>query len=139
MKILLLLVGFALFAGCVSTDPASRAVQSRTLGSPSPSAEATDPEYGYSPEKPIKVGGFREGPARERAFLSELRGSAGELIRFERRGSCCPFPSPNAEMGTGLLDIYSVWIGSADQPKTLYLNMYDYETPLIPLGFSKRG
>lgn len=99
---------------------------------------ATDPAYGYTPEKPIKVGGIhaRRGPANERAFLASLRGPNGEPVRFERQGSCCPFPTPNGLMGNGLLDRYAVWIGDDPEPRILFVNMYDYERPLIPVGFT---
>ncbi len=139
MRVPILLAVLTLLSACVSTDPVTRALQSATLGAPLPGAEAADPEYGYTPEKPIKVGGVTEGPARERAFLAELRGPEGETVRFERLGSCCPFPSRNGIMGSGLLDIYLVWTGSSTEPKTLYLNMYEYEAPMVPLGFTKSG
>jgi hypothetical protein len=35
-----------------------------------------------------------------------------------------------------LLDIYSVWIGGNAEPVKLYLNMYDYEQPKAPKGFT---
>lgn len=92
---------------------------------------AADETYGYTEGNPIKVGG---GPARERAYLSLLRGPNGEAVRYEREGSCCPFETPNGILGEGhgLLDRYSVQIGSVAKPVTLYLNMYDYEQPKAP-------
>lgn len=92
-----------------------------------------DQDYGRVEAKPIKVGG---GPSRERGYLSLLRGPNGEAVRFERDGSCCPFETPNGFMGGGMLDIYSVWIGHAAEPVKLYLNMYDYEQPKAPKGFT---
>jgi len=94
---------------------------------------STDQEYGRVGSKAIKVGG---GPSREREYLMLLRGPNGEPVRFERDGSCCGFETPNGIMGGGLLDIYSVWIGSASEPEKLYINMYDYEQPKAPKGFT---
>jgi len=94
---------------------------------------STDQEYGRVESKAIKVGG---GPSREREYLMLLRGPNGEPVRFERDGSCCGFETPNGIMGGGLLDIYSVWIGSASEPEKLYINMYDYEQPKAPKGFT---
>lgn len=94
---------------------------------------SADESYGRVESNAIKVGG---GPSREREYLMLLRGPNGEPVRFERDGSCCGFETPNGMMGGGLLDIYSVWIGSATDPVKLYINMYDYEQPKAPKGFT---
>jgi hypothetical protein len=122
---LLLVVAALLAAGCSTTSY--------------PLGPASDAKYGYTAEKPIKVGGQRDGPAREQAFLAELRGPSGELVRFQRQGSCCSFKTENGIMGIGMLDKYAVWIGTEPVPKILYLNMYDYDEPRIPIGFTKKG
>lgn len=98
---------------------------------------SSDETYGYSEGNPIKVGGL--SPARERAYLDLLRGPNGEAIRYERRGSCCGFETPNGLLGGGMLDIYSVWIGDDPKPVALYINMYDYEQPKAPKGFTFAG
>jgi len=104
------------------------------------SGVAEDDTYGYKESNPIKVGGaFDGGPARERAYLELLRGPNGESIRYERDGSCCGFETPNGIMGGGMLDIYSVWIGDKAEPVKLYINMYDYEQPKAPKGFTHAG
>ena len=95
---------------------------------------STDETYGYTPQNPIKVGGV--APSRERNFLDLLRGPAGEAIRYSRDGSCCGFETPNGLMGGGLLDIYSVWVGDKKEPVKLYINMYDFEQPKAPKGFT---
>jgi hypothetical protein len=94
---------------------------------------SSDQEYGRIESKAIRVGG---GPSREREYLMLLRGPNGESVRFERDGSCCGFETPNGIMGGGLLDIYSVWTGDASEPDKLYINMYDYEQPKAPKGFT---
>ena len=92
-----------------------------------------DETYGYHESNPIKCGG---GPSGEREYLSLLRGPNDEPVRFSRDGSCCGFETPNGILGGGMLDIYSVWIGDQPEPVKLYLNMYDYEQPKAPKGFT---
>lgn len=100
---------------------------------------SSDPGYGYTKENPIKVGGVRMGPARERAYLSGLTGPRGEPVSFQRRGSCCHFESPNGIMGAGLLDVFLVTYEGQVSPATLYLNMYDEAPLFVPLGFAARS
>jgi len=116
----------------VATVPVSRADKA-PLPPISISEISTDETYGRAESNAIKVGG---GPSREREYLMLLRGPNGESVRFERDGSCCGFETPNGIMGGGLLDIYSVWVGSAPDPVKLYINMYDYEQPKAPKGFT---
>lgn len=95
----------------------------------------TNLSYGYSKDYPIKVGGNGNGPRNEINFLSSLVGANGENLTFERSGSCCAFETKNSSFGTGMLDIYIVRFEGSDRKETLYLNMYDYETPKAPTGF----
>ena len=99
---------------------------------------AHDKTYGYTQTNPIKVGGVESdaGPLRAREFLLALRGPHGEMIKYMRKGSCCPFPSQNGLMGGGLLDMYQVTYEGIHQPILLYFNMYDYVAPQVPPGFS---
>ncbi len=102
--------------------------------------EATSENYGYSKNDPIKVGGVSEGngPGMERKFLSQLAGPNGEEIFYERASSCCAFDSPRGFMGQGMLDIYEVTWEGLTAPKKLYINMYDFEEPMIPVGFTRK-
>lgn len=99
---------------------------------------STDNTYGYSKENPINVGGVKtsEGPLNQRRFLNALAGPLGEIISYERRGSCCHFKTKNGFMGGGLLDIYKVyWEGKKDTI-LLYINLYDEGELKIPVGFT---
>jgi hypothetical protein len=97
---------------------------------------STDATYGTEPN-PIRTGGaFTDGVERERAYLLLLRGPHRERVSFEREGSCCSFPTPNGLIGgSGLLDIYVVKIEDGATVK-LYLDMYDYDAPKAPVGFT---
>lgn len=99
-----------------------------------------DETYGYTQENPIKVGGVMDsGPENERKFLNALLGPNGEKVTYNRRGSCCPFKTPNGIIEkSGLLDIYEVKIEGTGTVVKLYLNMYDKGNLYIPVGFTAR-
>ena len=95
---------------------------------------SNDAKYGVSEKNAIKVGG--RSPANERAYLDQLAGPNGEAITYQRTQSCCPFDSPNALFGQGLLDVYLVsWKGGKVK---IYINMYDppKEHLLAPKGLT---
>jgi len=100
---------------------------------------ATDSTYGYAEDNPIRVGGVSRGtPENEYRYLGALRGPAGEKLEFSRQGSCCAFRTANGIIeNQGLLDAFSVTYSGLAEPVTLYLNMYDYERPRVPVGFTQ--
>lgn len=104
---------------------------------------ASDEQYGRSPANPVKVGGLvksgvTSGSAKEKVFLNSLRGPEGQIIEYERLGSCCPFETPNSPWGTGLLDVFAVTWQGLEEPVMLYLNMYDAGELMVPQGFTPR-
>lgn len=139
MKFLpLLLLSFSLFLGaCASVKNAKDLEGSGTIDL---RKTADSDTYGYSEKNPIKVGGVEDnlGPAMERKFLNQLAGPNGEEISFTRTESCCSFDTPRGFMGAGLLDKYEITYDGQTSPVTLYINMYDYEEPMIPVGFTRR-
>lgn len=94
-----------------------------------------DPTYGYTEKNPVKVGGISEGPLNERRFLNALSGPNGEKVFYQRLGSCCPFNTPRGFGGQGLLDKYEVYYSGQEKPSVIYINMYDSEELLVPVGF----
>jgi hypothetical protein len=93
---------------------------------------ATDDTYGYTQENAIRVGEGSElfgGPARERAYLDNLRGPNGEPITYERTGSI------NFE--ETILDAYE--IHGLATPVTLYIDIYKFEELKAPVGFTCAG
>jgi len=101
---------------------------------------AADPSYGLSADNPVKLGGdnLTQGPQRERAYLNGLRGPAGEVIEYERLGSCCPFETPNGILGRGFLDVFRVTYAGQQVPIKIYVNFYDKGPLLVPVGFTAR-
>ena len=103
-----------------------------------------DPEYGHVPEKPVMVGNggdFMNGPQYEQRFLNSLAGPKGEALSWRRRGSAHPFATENAPLpfGGGMLDVYEVTYPGLGEPILLYLNMYDSDLLLAPVGFAVRA
>lgn len=101
---------------------------------------SADEKYGTTPEHPVRVGfGPEGGPANSRSYLELLRDANGKPVKYERKGSCCPYESAHALIGTkALLDIYEISYTVADgsaKTSKMYITFYDYEEPLIPLGF----
>jgi hypothetical protein len=132
-----------LVSGCASTKSSGRSsTPAKKLKGSGPielSDKATDATYGYTQDNPIKVGGVIDdmGPAMERKFLNQLAGPNGEEVTYKRINSCCNFKTPRGFMGAGLLDVYEVSYEGSSAVE-LYINMYDYEAPLIPVGFTRK-
>jgi hypothetical protein len=100
---------------------------------------STDNTYGYTEGNPIQVGGEHtpegddisipmDGIPRERAYLETLLGPGGQPISYERQGS---LPVEDT-----ILDIYRVTYEDQSTPALLYIDIYHYEQPLAPVGFT---
>jgi hypothetical protein len=103
-----------------------------------------DSEYGYSPKKPVKIGGgqvdFRGHHYREQ-YLSLLRGPKGKKIKYRRIGQGGFYESENsplASLGYTLvpIDKYEVRIKESGETVTVYISIYDFEDLKIPQGFT---
>jgi hypothetical protein len=89
---------------------------------------ATDKTYGYSKDNPVRVAGdWMEGPARERAYLDSLCGPDGEQVSYQRLGS--------EGYGETILDKYEVTYEGANKMFILYIDMYEFEPLMAPVGF----
>jgi hypothetical protein len=98
------------------------------------------PLYGFSPASPISVGGMPERSVeRSYYYLSELAGPRGEEVYFRRQvyvhqylcvSGLINLPRP--------LDLYHVWLKHTQQKYRLYLDLYHFEPPHIPLGFTQK-
>jgi hypothetical protein len=93
-----------------------------------------DPEYGYTPLKPVQVGGgAMYVAARERRYLDALRGPAGGRISYKRIGSQQQRP-PN---DTTILDHYHITYDGLEKPLSIYLDAYHFDDELkAPAGLS---
>jgi hypothetical protein len=103
-----------------------------------------DEGYGWTPGKPVGIGGYdSDSPAgtgfdRQQQFLNSLWGPEGEIIFYERIGTCCPFDLFGAPLDKGTLDVYALtWEGQV-QPKHLYLDRFREGTVRIPSGLTTK-
>ena len=103
------------------------------------SAISTDPNYGTSPEHPVRVGfGPEGGPNNARTYLELLRDPNGRPLKNERIGNCCPYESTHSLFGTkAMLDKYQIIYRTTDgeeKKAIVFISFYDYEEPLILAG-----
>lgn len=89
---------------------------------------SVDLTYGVDLANPIKVGGGpMDGPTREDAYLTNLRGPNGEPLTYQNMGAA----------SSGELDIYEIQ-GLAG-PALLFFDKYTYELLRAPAGFTCVG
>jgi hypothetical protein len=101
---------------------------------------AESDKYGLAGEFPVKVGkGASGGPFNQRAYLDLLRDGQGNPVQYKRiGGGCCPYKSANGLGGYALVDRYEVIYKDKEgksKKAVIYISFYDYEEPLIPIGF----
>ncbi len=92
---------------------------------------ATDPTYGLSPENPIRLGSqnLYDGIARMEAYLNTLRGPNFEEISYTRL-------DPMYNQADQIVDPYEISYAGLSEPLTLYFDLYTYEAPMAPAGFT---
>lgn len=95
---------------------------------------ADDSEYGYRSEKAIRLGG--ESGHKQIAFLDQLRGPAGQKVRYTRTGACAAYKDESQPFGKALIDCYTVTYDGLDKPVTLFLDIYRSEKVFAPQGFN---
>jgi hypothetical protein len=91
---------------------------------------ATNREYGFTKEKPVKIGGkINEGPDHEADYLSALLGPHGELVAYFRAGS----------LESSGVTLENIEFSMANETKTLYIDMYNFDSPKAPFGMTCSG
>lgn len=103
--------------------------------------KATDKKYGFDEDYPVNLGFglLHQREANKEKFLNALLGPNGEPIIYQEEGSCCPFPTKTGELGTGMLDVYTItWEGNK-KPLTFYLNTYEKGKVMIPVGLTAKN
>lgn len=103
--------------------------------------KATDKKYGFDEDYPVNLGFglLHQREANKEKYLNALLGPNGEPITYQFEESCCPFPTKTSELGSGMLDVYSItWEGNK-KPLMIYLNTYEKGKVLIPLGLTAKN
>ena len=77
--------------------------------------------------------GLEAGGGNQQRYPNVVLGPRGEVLSYEREGSCCAFKIPEGGTGhKGQFDVYSLtWKGREESLK-IYLNMNeegDFKTP----------
>ncbi|MFD2095121.1 hypothetical protein ACFSJ3_03930 [Corallincola platygyrae] len=133
IRVALFYICLSLVVGC-----ASRSVYVPPESSQHP-LTSLDPEYGLTPQKPVKLGGFMLGTeyeGRHKEYFEGLLGPNGERVQWRRLGSCCAFKDSSLAFGGGLLDVYELSYEGLAEPIHLYVNLYYFEKPMAPVGFT---
>lgn len=105
---------------------------------------ADDPGYGWRHDRPVMLGGRDLDPtgataeARQVRYLNSLWGPGGEIVFYERIGTCCPFEHPGAPLDKGTLDVYTLTWDGAPGNRQLYLDGFRTGPVLIPVGLTTR-
>lgn len=96
-----------------------------------------DSKYGYDQDYPVNLGfmRFEVAEINVKRYFGALTGPQGQEITYEKTDTCCPFPSERNAMGAGLLDIYEVTWEGLNEPKRIYINLYEKGEIIAPMGF----
>jgi hypothetical protein len=87
---------------------------------------STDPTYGVTQERPVRIGGGQfGGRARARAYLEALRGTQGQISSYRHVG-------PVQTGGSSLEEYELSTLGAA--PISIYIDAYSYSQPQVPAG-----
>lgn len=103
-----------------------------------------DPDYGWSPDQPVQLGTRGRilddvtAESVEMRYLSSLWGPGGEVILYEKVGTCCPFDWPAAPLGKGVLDVFEMRWEGLQEPRHIYLDTWRVARVLIPMGLTCR-
>lgn len=102
--------------------------------------QPSQPGYGLNPGEPVLIGGIDDGARRTYEYFSRLRSLDGHSLQVKRIGSCCPFETPNAVVGSrAVLDKYEIMYDGLDVAITVYVNIYDEGATQPVKGFVFRS
>lgn len=140
----LLLLAVLTVAACTSTKNTIQNIDDKAV-MPSLSKDKTfiiteissDKSYGYDQNYPVNLGflPFKSGEISVKRYFGGLTGPDGEKLTYTKVDACCPFPTKKHDMGAGLLDIYEVTWDGLNEPKVIYVNLYEKGKVMAPHGF----
>jgi hypothetical protein len=134
MKYLIVVFAFLVLVGCGSTSS-----QKQTSTAADLTHTSSDPNYGYSEDQPVLLGGFLRGTKYAGAhieYFESLLGPNGEEVSVRRLGSCCGFEDSSLPLGGGMLDQYELSYSGQEKPVVIFVNLYRFEQPKAPMGFA---
>jgi hypothetical protein len=97
-----------------------------------------DLKYGYNKDYPVNIyyQNSTDNELNPVRFFDALTGPEGQKLAYKKVTRCCPFPSKRVETGAGLLDIYEVKWEGLEEPKKIYINIYEKGIVMAPVGFT---
>ena len=134
MKNLVTILTILFITACSSTTAPESSLNAVDLRHTS-----SDPDYGFSEDKPIMLGGFLSGTEYQGAhiqYFNSLIGPKGESVNVRRLGSCCGFEDASLPLGGGMLDMYELSYSGQSEPVVVFVNLYKFEMPKAPMGFA---
>lgn len=100
---------------------------------------STDTKYGLTKDNPVRVGTSPAGEYENlTTYLDLLRDGQGKPVEFKKTGTL-PYASNNAPNGKGTIEVIEVNYRdgkNAAKKATLYLTIFDFDTPKAPAGLS---
>lgn len=146
-RCLFVLLGAMFLTSCVSTkltikniDDKAKAPELLNNTTYKLTRVAPDKNYGYDQDYPVNIGfgNLKQRESNPEKFLKALLGPNGEEISYIHEGNCCPFPTGKSELGSGMLEVYTItWEGNS-KPLTLYVNIYERGEVFIPQGLTAK-
>ncbi|MBN9284200.1 MULTISPECIES: 2-dehydro-3-deoxyphosphooctonate aldolase [Flavobacterium] len=143
-KIWFAIVGCTLLTSCISTkstiknidDTAQRPVVRDNYFLLTEYSD--NAKYGYDEDYPVNIGFIPEAQEKTNVafFFNGLEGPDGQKLVFEKKGTCCPFPTKHNRVGAGMLNIYSVSWEGLKTPLLLYFNTFEKGKIMCPKGLS---
>jgi hypothetical protein len=93
---------------------------------------SSDPKYGLTGDVKfaIKAGDLE----KQYAFMYNLTGPNGEELTYQRLDICCAYKDKKTKK-TLRLDKWEVSYEGLPEPIYLYFNRYEFNKPLVPVGF----
>lgn len=94
---------------------------------------STDPDYGFTPDHPVKLGGIptRDLDARIQAYFTHLLSPDGLPLQWEHFRPCCPFTLVQGE--EGMLEVYFVSLPGQRRTR-FFIDHYEEGPVLAPVG-----
>jgi hypothetical protein len=97
--------------------------------------------YAFTPDEPVKLGVAKRALALTyiEKYFNSITGPNGEVVRYKRFKSCCPYKTVNSEeypyQNLAVLEVYQVIYDGLKEPVLIYINFFDEGKVLAPKGF----
>jgi hypothetical protein len=97
--------------------------------------------FAFTPEEPVKLGVTKRDLALTyiEKYFNSITGPNGEVVRYKRLKSCCPYKTVNSEefpyQNLAVLEVYQVLYDGLKEPILIYINFFDEGKVMAPKFF----